>query len=444
MGWITVLVCVMLVVLSVALYKNIFNPQVLFCGFLGVISFLATIRLFGLSKTSDLTYLLIIIGVIMFFVGVQISGRGNYKSLKCGNISTYARDTLNYGIRKKIVFSLGMFLLIWSAYRMGTTVIPLLRQGFSLDTIRLIYFGYEFQGYSYSRIDEIIEMFVNLPFLYATLPIIAIELTEKKELREIKPRLLVILLIWVVFSCVISGGRVLIYNFLVVFVMAFLIKNKEAKRDNTKRMKTRTKMILLFIVLVMIYVMYQLSINRTGSGSYEFLYQIYIYFCGCLPHTSLRLDTVNMDYTYGMTFISGFLRPLMLIYKYTIGSGAFPAIYQRTIDIGETLQTAVNISEGHTFNAFVLPFYYFYYDGGIIAVIVESLLYGIFCGRAFARYQSYPTKRNLAKYLVIIIYIANSMVRFCPSLVYFALAYIYVDLYFGKEKNYRDEIDESY
>ena len=224
----------------------------------------------------------------------------------------------------------------------------------------------------------------------------------------------------------------MIYCFIVTIVVSFLLNKKEREKEKQKKHKLRNGVITLFIITGMIYALYELSINRTGTGEYEFLYQVYVYFCGCMPHTSIRFNTVDIDYTYGMTFFSGILRPIMLVYKYLVGNGAFPEIYQRTISIGEILQSPVVISKGHTFNAFVLPFYYFYYDGGFIGVVLDSFIYGFICGKVFSDYQQTYQKKNLAKYLIIIIYISTSMIRFSPSIVYFAFSFFYIDFCFSK------------
>lgn len=429
MGLLATFICISCVAFALAIYKNMLNPQVLFCGFIGIISFLSCLRLFGLSQTSDLTYLLVIFGVTFYSIGVALSQKCTFK-LNGKRLDTLGK-TKNL-INDKFVFALVLVLLVWTLYRAFTTVMPMIRGGYSLDMVRLVYFGYDVEGYSYRRIDSIIEMFVNLPFLYALIPIVSIELMCAKENRELGTKTIIMALIWIVLSCIISGGRLLIFNLIVVLVVAFLAQRVKKNYKFVKKRNYKRNIIILTILALLIYMMYQLSIKRTDSGTYEFLYQIYVYFCGCMPHTSLRLETVNFDYTYGMTFLSGILRPIMLVIKY-LGNGEFPEIYQRTIDIGVILQDAVRISDGHTFNAFVLPFYYFYCDGGITAAIIESFLYGFFCGAVFFRTVKEFSKKRLAKYLLIVIYIATSMVRFSPSLVYFAFAYFYINFCFKKD-----------
>lgn len=217
-------------------------------------------------------------------------------------------------------------------------------------------------------------------------------------------------------------------------IAAYVINKKsmdiEIKQPRNKR---RRRIIIISILCGIIFMMYQLSIHRTNNAAYEFAYQLYVYFCGCVPHMSLRFDTVNFEYTYGMTLISGFLRPIMLVYKYLIGNGLFPEVYQRTIDIGTTLQSAVTISRGHTFNAFVLPFYYFYVDGGLIGVIIDSFIYGFFCSHAYSNFKKTRTKYSETKYLFVIVLIGTSMIRYNLGLVYFAFAYLYIRLLYKRK-----------
>lgn len=426
---ITAFICFALAVLARHQNKNLINPQTLFCGFIGLIVFLAGLQLFDMIKASDYTYCIVIAGIVFYYLGVELIRSINTKY----NSKIFVNKTAEFHTKNKFLMILGCMLLLWSLYRLVTVVIPLLKRGYPLDTIRMIYFGAEFQGISYSRIDNIMEMFVNLPFLYAAIPIIAIEVSKKKEERDLSLGTMIIIFAWIVLSCIISGGRLLLYVLACTLVIVFSL-NKRTKKNHIT-IDFKYKIGIIFIVAFLIVGMYFLSKNRTTDTSFNMFYSIYVYFCGCIPHMSMRLDTVSIDYTYGFTFFSGFLRPIMLLYKYLIGNGNFPDIYQRTIDIGVELQTPVNITPYKTFNAFVLPFYYFYYDAGILGVIIESFLYGAFCGNAYFKATKNNSKKHLAKYLLVTIYIMTSMIRFNLSLVYFVFAYFYIDFCFNRVIN---------
>lgn len=194
----------------------------------------------------------------------------------------------------------------------------------------------------------------------------------------------------------------------------------------------------------MVYVVYNLSINRNPDEEYDFFSSIYFYFCGCIPHTSIRLETIDFEYTFGFTFLSGMLRPFMLVYKYLFGGGSFPHLYQVSIDIPSTLQSpTVYVADGHAFNAFVLPFYYFYNDGGFIAVALESLLYGFFCTYTYERYKRTGKEKDFAKYLIVVNYIATSMIRYDFAIVYFALCYFYVNVFYSYEDCEDSKVPDS-
>lgn len=433
---ITILICFLFAFLAFVLQKTYLNPQTLFCGFIGFIVFLASFRLFGLSESSTLTYIIIDLGIFFFTLGSMLASRIRNTTFSLstnGKTQRYNGNEITYTLNSKLIFYLSIFLLMFSVYRMVTTVIPLLIRGYSLDMVRLVYFGTEFQEYSYGHLDSILEMFINLPFLYALIPVLAIEITSDKDHRKLGKTTIIILFIWIILSCIISGGRALIYNLAVAIIAAWLFSRKSIEQKITKKKRIQRNIVVIASIGIIIFLMYQLSIHRSNNTAYEFAYQLYVYFCGCIPHTSLRLETVDIKYTYGFTLISGFLRPIMLFYKYTFGNGNFPEIYQRTLDIGTTLQSAIRISSGHTFNAFVLPFYYFYVDGGLLGVTIDSFIYGFFCSRPFYRFNKTSSMKDEATYLLIIILIATSMIRYNLSLVYFAFAYIYINFLFKKQ-----------
>ena len=52
--------------------KNIYNPLILFNGFISCISILASLQLFGMNPTSNKTYFVNILGLVGFLIGVII------------------------------------------------------------------------------------------------------------------------------------------------------------------------------------------------------------------------------------------------------------------------------------------------------------------------------------------------------------------------------------
>jgi hypothetical protein len=202
------------------------------------------------------------------------------------------------------------------------------------------------------------------------------------------------------------------------------------KRKKTNR---RTKILLVVLYATFFYFMYYMSVNRSGTGTYDFISSLYVYFSGAVAHMSTRLSNFDFEWTYGLTLISGLLRPLMLVVKYLLGT--WPNIYQNTIDIGVKLQFPVSINSLKDFNAFVLPFFYFYCDGGILMVLFDSLVYGAVCESFYLNFKHKKTEFSTVLYLLIISGLMCSMVRYNFILVYYTLAFFVVWFIYKKKKS---------
>lgn len=394
--------------------RNIYNPLTLFCGFMSGITILSSLQLYKMNDISEISYIIMILGIFGFFVGTLTVNFVNKK--RVSQAQNFDQNQMN-SLNEKFIFIAVLSMTIFSISRF-LTILPLLLKGYALDYIRLIYFGNEFNGIGINRSTAIIEMFINLPLFYGIIPIISIDIISRG--RNIGRFTIILTIIWISLSTIVSGGRATIYIVAIVLFFSALIYNKRLK------LTRKTKISLVIFLFASIVFMFIMTINRTQSGEYNILYSLYVYFAGCLAHMSYRLETIDFSYfqTFGLTFLSGALRPLMLIYKWIFGD--FPQVYQRTLDIGVELQSAVDIGTGKTFNAFVPSFFYFYFDFGYIGVFVESLLYGIICQYFYIKMKLKLTVRNAALYLLIIQGMLTSMIRFPFILVYYTYAFIVI------------------
>lgn len=403
--------------------KNIYNPLILFNGFISCISILASLQLFGMNPTSNKTYFVNILGLVGFLIGVIICDTF-YKNNSTNIINNEYKK--KYILNKNIVILAIMIMIIYSSYRF-IQIVPLLLSGYSFDYIRMVYFGTEIMGIEVSNISSVIEIYLNLPLLYAIAPIIVIEIISNKKKADKK--LIFLFIIWLSLSILISGGRTILYIIGMECVICFIIFNKNFK------LNTKTKFRISFFIIAAIVFMYYMSINRKSNGqSYEFLKTLYTNFTGAMPHMSYRFETINIEsnYTYGFTLFSGILRPIMLLYKFVVG--VYPEVYQNTLDIGSQLQTAIDLGNNMTFNAYVTPFFYFYYDLGYIGVLLDSIIYGMVCEWFYIKMKKNYSNINIAFYLLIVQGIFTSMIRYSFILIYYVLAFIYLRFMFSRNK----------
>lgn len=405
--------------------RNFYNPTFLLAAFWLIIIFGASLRLYGMNKTSDQAYFLSFLGVLFFAVGAllknNIGGKIPFVLDKSKN--------RNYTFRYKLFQIMVVIMIIYCVHRLQV-VIPMLRSGYTLDMTRMVYFGTEVGGYRISTWDSMFEIFLHLPCMYASMTLIAYNLVLPKEDRVLDKWTMLISAVWLVIAQIITGGRVLLYILGVEIAVAYLVTNRQQKHFK----KFKSKITITIIGAIIIAIVYYLSINRKGDGSFDLFSSIYYYFFGCMPHMSTRLNSIDFGgYTWGVSLLSGLLRPFMIILKWIVGS--YPDVYQKTLDIGVQLQTATHIGGSETFNAFVLAPFYFYYDAAYIGVIIDSVICGFV---SYAFYEKIKLKSkslmSVMFYLLIVYGISTSMIRYAGNLVYFVFAFGVIRILFKREK----------
>lgn len=415
--------------LSIPYIKQKLSPVYFFCVYVGVITILGSFQLYGMPLGTPLVYLMVFLGVAFFVLGGNVATKkyqSIYNSIEEKNELV---NTEKYKYRSTLLFVLVVALIIWSLYTLVTITIPILLLGLPLNAIRGIYFGEEIEGFSISSTNMFVETYISKPFIYAIIPLFANEITKNSIDRILSKQLLILMCFLVVLSTVNSGGRFMVVLMVMVIFFSYLSRRFDEKKINKVKNINKNVIRLFVLCLPLGYILYLLSVNRTEDDEYDFAYTIYMNFCACIPHMSEKLN--NVDYTYGATFLQGFGRPVMLAYKYILGDGQFPDFYQRSIEIMKILQQEVYWGK-NVFNAYALPFYYFYWDGGIFAVVVESFIYGFLCTKVFIKRKLSDLHRS--RYILILLYLSASSVWFAPYWVYFAFAYFYMMVLFKKVK----------
>ena len=421
MGWIFTLCSISFVALHYIKEKNLYSPGFLLTLFWAVLSFFSNLCLYGMYRASDQAFIVALVSMILFSIGVLISSN---KRLVIGN----NKKETQYLFLLRRFRILVILMIVYCAYRFSI-IIPLLKSGYSLDVIRMSYFGAEVYGTQISSWVSIFEIYVHLPVLYAAMGMCALNITKRKEEKFIDNFSSLLCIVWIVMAQIMMGGRIVIFIFGLESLIAFFINNKMS----FSRLITLDKRVfkILGLCLCVVIALYFLSINRTESQTYEFFKSFYVDMVGAFTHMGIRLEEFDTsNYTWGVSLLSGILRPVMLIWKYLVG--AYPEIYNITINIGSFLQTPVMIGQNIEMNAYVLPAYYFYYDFGYIGVVFDSLICGCFCELIY----TYRKNRNSVMwdciYMLIVYAILTSMIRYAGNLVYYVLAFAVVRMLFKK------------
>lgn len=389
--------------------KYFLNPISLFSILVGITHILSSMRLYNLIETTKTVYIMAIIGEIGVILGAFLANKSiiiTVKKFKIKNLEKFS-----YLIKENKIFKLMIiFVFLFELYRLYT-IYPLLVSGANLDYIRAVQFGQTINGINYNA--DFLYTYVCEPLIYLLIPICIICFCNQNTII-IKKRYCVIFFITLIIEALTSGGgRMILISFIiqVVIILYYIYKDQGIRFKVSKKMKR----ILFFIGIILIFFIIYMTLNR-GNGELKIIKTLYYYFVGGIPNTGLHLNDFNNNYTYGLVFFSSLLRPVFLIMEYIFGFTS--SLYEIAINIPTVLaENITNIGNGE-FNSFVTIFYYFYHDGGYIAVFLCSIIYGYFIQKIM---KNYLLHKNY-EYLVLLILIFT-------SITYVTIRYSYIYIY---------------
>lgn len=397
MGYLLSLYCIINVILFFIVTKKTFNPFSILNFWWGIGITLSTFGLYGIKIPEPYTYFIFFIGLFFYNLGgfflVALS-RDNVKHLK----SEQNEKKITYVIIERVV---NIFMLI-------SLIILILRSITVLKMVFLMGYSYENIRYYYFYTELIISGYGHLINQYLIVPIIIIGatfLTYQKMMLRISNKVSVMLLIFLVFlHAFSSGGRLIfIYATLSIIFSVIMSGNSKINQENL------SKLIKVFSgVIVLITIMYFFTTFR-GNDSFEEVIRTFIlYFTGSYAYFE-RIISFQMDSQinlYGLAFFGGIadtfgLFSNILGIEYISSSSVIAEYNQLYLDLGNH----------NYFNAFPTYMYTFMYDYGILGLIIGSLLFGLVTSLWYKNYLNYRSFSNLLLYIVIIVLVYESTMR---------------------------------
>lgn len=354
-----IILCMFLpiIALAVLLEKKIDSPMVLFPLTWGIISFLASLRLYSLVDVSTGTYIMIFLGTVAFFFGCYIVRRR-----RIINFIAVDRNEKIISQSMMILQLISLIVFILSSIN----AITLLRSGLSINDIynmriQMSYKSVTALTSNSSFLSIVLEYFAR-PVLAICIPYSIIRLLKNKQKLPI-----ILTISMLVLSFINRGNRLDVICFLLTIIFSFRLINLELV------FSVRQKCYIATIATLGIVLIILLSNLR---GSFDLGKTFYTYFCGNVPLADIKLASMGNDFknTYFATSLQGVLRFFNQIAE-MLNLGGWDLL-----DMGEKyadVETAVSITtSGGLYNAFVGPFYFFYCDAGWIGVFLYSFING--------------------------------------------------------------------
>ncbi len=384
-----------------------------------IIVFLSILSLYEIDKTSQLVYYIVSLGSSGFISGcVLVKFLFPYQNKLIENQQSEVEDQIRY----KIVYAF-CFISIIFLFRRALRVNSMLFSGAGMGYLRLN-FATEVLS---SNFEVFLDNFLIHPGIFALIPIMAVHFLNTPN----KWFLPAFTLINIFLYAYCDAGRIIILFIIFHTILVSIIWGN--KQSGNRIRITQEKKLVIYILFSILAVLGYLFINyltiARGSGEKGLGEQVYIYFCGCLPHLSIRIKDLiaSNTHSYGMAFFGGIIESMLILLHNTRLLGAYPEAFLR-VKSHLYVEDFVNIGS-QNFNAFVTPYYYFYSDFGMVGVLICSFVYGCICQAIFSHYQKNKDIRSLIAYLLLSQSIFLSMVRWQFYQVTFTLTFVYIFLF---------------
>lgn len=401
-------------------YRSPINPFIFFSGIWAFIVFLYSLHLFGLREGSEQVVYLIFIGVISFGTGYLLLMINNKYKI----VNNYNKESKLYDLRYKLILFLG-YLCILFYLNDFIISLSLVLKGNDLDAIRVLA---QDQNSILNReaggIYNLIKNFIILPSVTAIEVIAVVDYWFGKCSKH-----LFFVNIGIIIMRVVSdAGRTPLVNFMLYMLLAyFLLSTKQSNKgseesDVDKKNKKRIKVITAagFILGVI------LTISRSGV---LIIRHLYFYFAMPPYLFSYWKDTIDKlgNLAYGTASLNGLVFSISYFFK-NLFNTQYPEFIQTVYNqIAQTDRVWPVIAAGGTkANAYVSAFWFFYFDGRTIGIIIGMFLYGLLATKIYLDSKKSGSVKSISLYLLLFQGIAFSFIRFPFAKIYYSLAFLLI------------------
>ena len=396
-------ILLILAVVSILKTKKWLNPaSVLLILWTLIISF-SRMGLYGLNATDEKFYRLIFAGLLSFFVGFMLPKRR--KRILIHKSQTYTDNNsscnMNYGI---CYIALAVCILI--------TLYKLRDIGFDFSNITL--FG-ELDRLSYgSKLANLLYEFIAYPLYNTFICVTVVDFFFGKRDKWLIVLTVVMCGSWML----ISGGRIAIIRLLISIVLCMALKTSTKRK--IAKLFSNIRFVAVFAVACAAFV------YLTVLKGFEPLFNIYSDFAIQPKMFQYWGKEIAGQYAYGAASLFGFIYPFLYLIKNLFGLSKLPLGSNVYANIDKTFNDWITLGTYYRCNAYSSCFWYLYYDGRTIGIIIGMLLWGIFCKSIFSRMLECFDKKHISIYILMMIGVIYSFTDMEFSKANYVLAFLFI------------------
>ena len=410
-----------------------------------------SLGLFQLFETEDWVYELYFIGELSFAIGYALfrNGKLSRARIVLTKKSRWNPQSSTFVLRRNYLYIACFICIVFYLIDL-VTVFPSFISG-GLAEVRAI--CQDPEGIIYVRRSGIENAFRTLfvgPVAFALLPITAVDLFKERKDKKLIFSCAVIIILRVLTE----GGRSVVAYFMLHIVLAFILEGKkkalgEMFGDNLKKiqqyLQKRKYMVLGVIALVIIggIILYFTTLSRSGSDA-----AIHMYFYVAMQGKMFEIWAKRVDlehlYGFGLSSLNGFFYFIIYFIKNIFGFSDFPGYWGKIVNMIQATDSEWQWMSGYgRANAFVSLFWFFYFDGRLLGVIIGMLVYGMVSAKSFTNALNNPNDKNLCICMMIMQGLLFSMVRLQFANVFYALSFVYIALFFKKIRTISESFFED-
>lgn len=413
-------------------YQSWLNPGSIFSALWGTIFILYSLRLFNIYIASNYTILIFVLGVVSFLLGC-IPVRFSFGKKRLYHNYTPSEWSFTFDLRARRIFMLLSFGAVVILFIRAINTLPFWVAGVSAVKQA------NAEGYiSYSSWVNILYTFFANPFTTLSVFVISVDFFfERGAFSNIQMILTVVMLM---FSYISTGSKFSLFVPVMTFIIVYFYYLRERKQDTIYITKISAgKMITIgsAVIGICAFLIYMLS--KKYSGWVE---SLYMYLVGCIPCGDNAInDMASEKYYYGMVSLNGVFRFISDILSFVGIKSPYSSYMNEAYMAMMSYEKAINISPTVKYNAFISAFSYFYRDGGVVGVVIGSLIFGRISHLVYQRLLIEKSAYSLLLYVYICYLILFSIVRMQLFLLPAVMVLIYLMIFFRK---IRSDAKENY
>lgn len=388
------------IVFTFSFTKKISHPAIVFGMLWVTIITFSLLGLYNLNKVGNSTYYLLFTGIFSFFLGVigASAFKGNFKKLRLKPLNDEIKKEIPLHINWRMAYIV-LFISMFGTSILFFSTLKYLMSGYSLMQIHNLFYGYGEDTKLMSDTMNAIISWISVPCLYVSISVLIVSFFEKNT-KKIFSILTIVSMLFYLFG---NASRIMII--VLLFSTIVIYECYHGKIDI--KLKRKTKKLLFFCVIMFMILMVARRSNNPNKVN-----SIYAYLTlpvNLFDYWVSDFKSNSLPYTYGGGYIFGIISWInWFTSKIGMELPVYSVVSQYVIN---TQNIWVNVFPGRSYNAFCTMFYYFYFDFGIIGIILGSFIYGWICYLVYYKAIIEKNRKMLLMYLLVIQTILFSFIR---------------------------------